>query len=322
MIRKSQLFLAVAALAGMNVAMAACNTTQWGQGMPPGGAAVGGPIADGPVNTDGNAALTNRYSGKCALASSAAGRYVQDGLPSAESSYISRFYVKPNTTGESVVFQAMADEAPDYAIFKISFDATAGAFKFYGSNGAGGFGTPVSVTTVNGSPIVPNRWYMIETDFKRNAGTSGGTLAASVIGNRGNTVALTGTTPSTATLTAGNIVLADAGDGVDYVQLGWVSGGAGTELIVDAFESRRSTAIGSLKRGDANNSGTCTSGDATQALQEVNAITANNEPGLKLGQTDCNESGSVTAGDATCILNLVNADTASGGTRVCGVPSV
>jgi hypothetical protein len=321
MIRKSQLFLAVAALAGMNVAMAACNTTQWGQGSSPGGAAIGGPIADGPVNSDANPAATNRYSGKCSLASNAVGKYVQDGLPQAESSYLSRFYVKPNTTGEAVIFQAMADEATDYAIFKISFDATAGAFKFYGSNGAGGFGTPVSISTVNGSPIVANRWYMIETDFKRNSGTSGGTLAASVIGNRGNTVALTGTTPSTATLTAGNIVLADAGDGVDYVQLGWVSGGGGTDVIVDAFESRRSTAIGSLKRGDANNSGTCTSGDATQALQEVNAITANNEPGLKLGQTDCNESGSVTAGDATCILNLVNADTASGGTRVCGIPT-
>src|SRR5690606_33820953 len=81
MIRKSQLFLAVAALAGMNVAMAACNTTQWGQGTPPGGAVVGAPIADGPVNSDANPAATNRYSGKCSLGSTAAGNYVQDGLP-------------------------------------------------------------------------------------------------------------------------------------------------------------------------------------------------------------------------------------------------
>ncbi len=51
MIRKSQLFLAVAALAGMNVAMAACNTTQWGQGTPPGGAVVGTPLAADPVAT-------------------------------------------------------------------------------------------------------------------------------------------------------------------------------------------------------------------------------------------------------------------------------
>lgn len=320
MIRKSQLFLAVAALVGMNAAMAACNTTQWGQGSPPGGAVVGAPIADGPVTSDANAAVTNRYSGKCSLASAGVGRFVQDGLPQTENSYISRFYVKPNTTGEAVIFQAMADESPDYAIFKISFDATAGAFKFYGSNGSGGFGTPVSISTVNGSPIVSNRWYMIETDFKRNSGTSAGTLAASFIGNRGNTVALTGTTPSTATLTAGNIVLADAGDGVDFVQLGWISGGAGTDVVVDAFESRRSTAIGPLKRGDVNNSGSCTSGDASQVLQDVNAITGNNEAGLKLGQSDCNESGSVSGGDATCVLNLVNADTASAGTRNCGMP--
>ena len=318
MIRKSQLFLAVAALVGMNAAMAACNTTQWGQGAVT--AVVGTPIADGPVNSDANAALTPRYSGKCGLAADAAGDYVQDGSPLAEASYLSRFYVLPNNTGEAVVFQAMADETVDYPIFKISFDATALAFKFYGGNGAGGFGTPVSITTVNGVAIVAGRWYMIETDYKRNAGTAGGTLGISVIGNRGNG-ALTGTTASTASLAAGSMTLADAGDGVDYVQFGWLSGGAGTRVAVDAFESRRSTVIGSLKRGDANNSGTCTSGDATQALQDVNAITGNNEPGLKLGQTDCGENGSVTAGDSTCILNLVNADTASGGTRVCGMPS-
>lgn len=320
MIRKSQLFLAVAALAGMNVAMAACNTTQWGQGSPPNGATVGSPLADGPVNSDGNVALTARYSGKCALASNAAGKYVQDGLPGTEPSYLSRFYVKPNTTGEAVIFQAMADTSPDYAIFKITFDATAGAFKFYGSNGAGGFGTPVSISTVNGAAIVANRWYVVETDFKRNSGTNGGTLAASVIGNRGNGVAVTGTTASTATLTAGNIVLANAADGVDYVQLGWISGGAGTDVIVDAFESRRSTTIGSLKRGDAQGNGTCSSGDITAVLLDVNAITAQQEVGLRTGQPDCNENGSVTSGDATCVALLVNADTASGGTRNCGVP--
>lgn len=320
MIRKSQLFLAVAALAGMNVAMAACNTTQWGQGTPPGGAAVGTPLADGPVNTDANAALTARYSGKCGLGADAAGDYVQDGLPSAEPSYISRFYVLANNTGEATVMQAMADEATDYPVFKITFDATAAAFKFYGGNGAGGFGTPVSISTVNGAPVVANRWYAIETDYKRNAGTSGGTLAISVIGNRG-LGNYTATTASTANLAAGSMILADAGDGVDYVQLGWVGGGAGTAITVDAFESRRSTAIGSLKRGDVNNNGTCTSGDVTQLLQEINAITANNEAGLKLGQSDCSENGTVTSGDATCLLNLVNADTASGGTRVCGQPA-
>ncbi len=319
MIRKSQLFLAVAALVGMNAAMAACNTTQWGQGSPPGGAAVGAPIADGPVNSDANPAITSRYSGKCALRANATGNYVQDGLPLAEGSSISRFYVLPNNTGESVVFQAMADVATDYPIFKIAFDQGSNSFKFYGGNGSGGFGSPVSITTVNGVAIAANRWYMVETTYTRGSGTSAGTLSATVIGNRGNG-SLTGTTPSTANLAAGSMVLANAADGVDYVQLGWVSGGAGTSVVVDGFESRRSTAIGSLKRGDANNSGTCTSGDATQALQEVNAITGNNETGLKLGQTDCNENGSVTSGDSTCILNMVNADTASGGTRVCGMP--
>lgn len=321
MIRKSQLFLAIAALAGMNAAMAACNTTQWGQGatLPPGGAVVGAPVADGPVNSDANAAVTHRYSGKCALRSTAPANYVQDGLPLAEASYISRFYVSASNTGEATVFQAMADKAVDYPIYKITFDAAALAFKFYGGNGAGGFGTPVSINTANGAALVAGRWYMIETDYKRNAGTTGGTLTASLIGGRGNG-SLTGTTPSTVTLTAGNMTLADAADGVDYVQLGWVNGGAGTGITVDAFESRRSTVIGSLKRGDANGINGCTSGDITQVLLDVNAITANSEVGLKAGQSDCTENGTTNSGDATCIALLVNADTASAGTRNCGMP--
>ena len=50
MIRKSQLFLAVAALVGMNAAMAACNTTQWGQGSVT--AVVGTPTPGNPTAAD------------------------------------------------------------------------------------------------------------------------------------------------------------------------------------------------------------------------------------------------------------------------------
>ena len=320
MIRKSQLFLAVAALVGMNAAMAACNTTQWGQGAVT--AVVGAPIADGPVNSDANVAITHRYSGKCALRSTASGNYVQDGSPLAEASYISRFYVSAAVTGgEADIFVAMADETVDYPIFKITYDGSGASpvFKFYPGNGAGGFGAAQTITQANSAPLAASRWYMIETDYKRNSGTTGGTLAVSLLGGRG-VGQLNGTTASTATLAAGTMTLADAGDGVDYIRLGW-AGGTGTgQVNVDAFESRRSTTIGSLKRGDANNNGTCTAGDGTQILLDVNAITGNNEAGLVLGQADANESGTVTASDKTTLLNIVNADTASGGTRVCGMP--
>ena len=326
MIRKSQLFLAFAGLIGMNAAMAVCNTTAWGAGAtaPPGGAVLGGAFADGPVTTDANAAITHRYSGKCGLRANAAGAMVQDGTPLREGAYISRFYVLPNiATGEAVVFQANANEGADYPIFKVTFDMSTPAtpaFKFYGGNGAGGFtAVPATITQVNGANIVANRWYMVETAYTRGAGTNGGTLSASVIGNRGNG-SLTGTTPSTANLAAGTMILADAADGVDFVQMGWISGGTGTAVLADAFESRRSTAIGPLKRGDANFNNDCTSGDITQVLLEVNAITANNEPGLRTGQTDASENGSTTSGDATTVALLVNADTASGGTRDCGMP--
>lgn len=317
MIRKTHLSLALAGLAlAVGSGAQACTTAQWGQG---GVSAIAGtPLADGPVSSDGNAALTATYAGKCALSANAAGDFVQDGTPVAEASYLSRFYVLPNNTGEATIFQAMVDAGVDYPIFKITFDQTAGAFKFYGGDGAGGFGAPVAVAAVNGVAIVPNRWYMIETNYQRNAGTNGGTLGVTVLGNRGN-ANYTLTTPSTAALAAGSMLLASATDGVDFVQFGWITGGAGSLITVDAFESRRSTVIGSLKRGDVNNSGTCTPSDVTQMLQHVNALVANNEPGLKPGQADCNESGTNTAGDVTCILNLVNADTASGGSRVCGI---
>ena len=315
MIRKSQLFLAVAALVGMNAAMAACNTTQWGQGGVT--AVVGAPIADGPVNSDANPAITARYSGKCALRSNAPANYVQDGLPLAEAAYISRFYVLAANTGEATIFNAMADETTDYPVFKITYDAPAAAFKFYGfdSNPAAPvFGTPASI------PAVANRWYVIETSYARGAGTTNGTLSIKVNGNRPSSQVLAGA-PQVATLS--NMKLMDAGDGVDFVQLGWVAGGAGTSVIVDAFESRRSTAIGELRRGDASGNGLCSSGDITQILLDVNAITLHNEPGLKAGQTDCNENGTTSAGDATCISLIVNSDTLAGGNTIqnCGAPA-
>ncbi|HWT14817.1 MAG TPA: hypothetical protein VN581_03455, partial [Patescibacteria group bacterium] len=245
MIRKSQLFLAVAALVGMNAAMAACNTTQWGQGSPPGGAVVGTPLAADPVATGvgGDNTEVARYSGKCGMGSTAVGQYVQDGLPLAEGGYIVRFYVRPTiTSGEAVVMNAMADEAPDYAIFKVAYDGAAQQIKVYGSNGSGGF-----LGTVSSFPAARGRWHAVEVAYARGAGTNTGTLNSSVIGGRNFNVPEFGTA-ATASIPA--VAIAASGDGVDFAQFGWVSGAAsGGGITVDAFESRRSTAIGFLQRG-------------------------------------------------------------------------
>ena len=312
MIRKSQLFLAVAAFAGMNVAMAACNTSQWGQGSPPSGAVVGTPIAGDPVatGTGGDNTEIARYSGKCGLGASAAGQYVQDGLPSAEDGYISRFYVKPNiTTGEAVVFQAMVDAAPDYPLIRITYDGAAQQFKFYGSNG-----TPGSILgTVPAIAGKRDRWYAIETNYNRGAGTNTGTLSISVLGNRN--LAPEAGTPATANLSG--ITINTAGQGVDFVQFGWISGGTGAGVTVDAFESRRSTAIGRLQRGNANGSdAVCNTDDIVAAALDANAILGGDPAGLANGQPDCTEDGQVNANDLVCIALIANYDL--GEDTVCG----
>ncbi len=313
MIRKSQLFLAVAALVGMNAAMAACNTTQWGQGSPPGGAVVGAPLAADPVATGvgGDNTEVSRYSGKCGLASAALGQYVQDGLPSAEGGYISRFYVKANiTSGEAVVFQAMVDAATDYPLIRVTYDGAAQQFKFYGSNG-----TPGSfLGTVPAIAATRDRWYAIETNYNRGAGTNTGTLSINVLGNR-NLNPAEGTA-STANLTG--ITINTAGQGVDFVQLGWVSGGTGTGVTVDAFESRRSTAIGRLQRGNANGTdAVCNTDDIVAAALDANAILGGDTAGLANGQPDCSEDGAINANDLACIALVANFDL--GNDTVCGV---
>lgn len=313
MIRKSQLFLAVAALAGMNVAMAACNTTQWGQGTPPGGAVVGTPLAADPVATgvSGDNTEVARYSGKCGLASSALGQYVQDGLPSAEAGYISRFYVKPNiTSGEAVIFQAMVDAGTDYPLIRVTYDGSAQQFKFYGSNG-----TPGSfLGTVPAIAGTRDRWYAIETNYTRGGGTNTGTLSINVLGNRN-------LNPAEGTAATGNITgitINAAGQGVDFVQFGWISGGAGAGVTVDAFESRRSTAIGRLQRANANGTdAVCNTDDIVAAALDANAILGGDPAGLANGQPDCTEDGVINASDVACIALVSNYDL--GNDTVCGV---
>lgn len=271
MIRKSQLFLAVAALAGMNVAMAACNTTQWGQGSPTGGAVVGAPLAGDPV------AGVKRYSGLCGLRSTAAGQYVQDGLPSAEPSFIARFYVYTGVTGgTATVFRAISDQAgtPDNVI-SVEFNGT--AFDFKNRLGASG-GTLAAA---------PNKWYAVELKWARTTGN----LDVKVQGSAAST-GLTGAF-------TGYSVETPASHGIDMIQLGFIDGTATGQISVDAYESRRSTDIGRLCRADANGNGTVNAADRSIITAELGGTLAS-------GQADCNEDGNVNAADRSCVTNLLS----------------
>jgi hypothetical protein len=282
MIRKSQLFLAVAALVGMNAAFAACNTTQWGQGAtsPPGGAVVGTPTPGNPTAGDPDG-VVRRYSGQCGLRSTGANNYVQDGLPLAEASFIARFYVYTGVSGGTGanVYNALSvgTSVADYSILSVDFTGTAFAFK----NRAG-----ASVFTI---PAAGNKWYAVEVKYTRATNT----VDAKVRENTGAEVTGTGNT----------FTVDNAADGVDYVQLGWIGGTATGEIHVDAYESRRSTDIGRLCRGDANGDLTLNVGDRGAVTTEVLGTALAN------GQPDCNHDGIVNVGDRGCITTRVlNAD--------------
>ena len=101
------------------------------------------------------------------------------------------------------------------------------------------------------------------------------------------------------------------------MQLGWISGGSGGTITVDAFESRRSTAIGHLKRADADSSATCDANDITSLANEIiDVLGGEPTPRLASGQPDCSEDGAVDANDITCTANVIIGDL--GNDTVCG----
>ena len=314
MIRKTQLVLALAGLVGMNAAFAAnCNTTAWGALSPPGGAVAGSPVAGDPSADDGTPNTSSRYSGSCGLVADAAGDFVRDGTPGGagegtpEATYISRFYVRPGTTsGEAIVFQAMANEATDYPVVQISYDGAAQQFIFRASNATGtGF---LPATSTAAAPR--NKWYAIETNFNRTTGILG---ISPLRGNNGQTI-----NPSAASITG--ITLPSGGataDGVDFVNFGWISNGTGGTITVDAFESRRSTAIGHLKRADSNGSGACDANDITALANEITDILVGAAaPRLATGQPDATEDGAVDANDITGTALVIIGDLIND--TVCG----
>jgi hypothetical protein len=278
------------ALGGSQLALA-CQTTNWT------GGAQGAPLAGEPDD----ATPVSRYSGKCGLRSTASGSYVRDNSPAAEPKYRARFYAFTGVTGtgEAVVFRATraSDSA---AMIRVTYDTGVDQFKFYVGPDATADG---SVAAVEG------RWYSIELNYSNAAPAE---LRYTVQGNASNTP-VANNALATAAPTAADVI--------DTAELGWVaSTGAPTGAVnVDAFDSRRTSPIGRLKRADSNNSQTCSAGDITATARDIIAIlTSGNQGVLALGQPDCNENGTVSAGDITCTAQVIIGDLLSG-TTVCGV---
>lgn len=286
MIRKTHLSLALAGLAlAVGSGAQACTTAQWGQQLTAGQGATAGVIAGQPNGAGGGTSL--RYSGLCGLRATAAGQMVRDGTPAAEADYIARFYVRPAVdTGTHVVFR-VAEGAPDGAntmVYRVQYNRANQQFEVVNSANA--------VTAIGAASSAPNaKWYEVKLTWHR----TGGTLDVSVQGNASST-------PNAVATGLTGFGSSGGATGPDYAELGWVGAPvAGTGTIeVDAFESRRSTAIPRLCRGDANNDNNRNSGDGVTVRNEF----LSGGTTLSAGQADCNEDGAVNSGDGVCIRNI------------------
>ncbi len=285
MIRKTHLSLALAGLAlALGSGAQACTTAQWGQQLTAGQGAIGAVVAGQPNGAGGGTSA--RYSGLCGLRATAVGQYVQDGTPAAEADYIARFYVRPAVdTGTQTVFR-VAEGAPDGAntmVYRVQYNRGTQQFEVVNS--------ALAVTAIGAASSAPNaKWYEVKLTWHR----TGGTLDVSVQGNASSTASvqngLTGFGSSGGTA------------GPDFAQLGWIASTGGTGTVeIDAFESRRSTAIPSLCRGNANASDqTRNILDAIVVFNEINAVS------LATGQPDANEDGAVNILDAISLFGIIN----------------
>ncbi len=295
MIRKSHMSIALAGLALFASSQAfACSTSLWGAGLTGGAggaqAALGGVVAGQPNGGGGGTAT--RYSGVCGLRATTLGQMVQDGSPAAEAAYIARFYVHANmTSGTPVVFRA-AEGAPDAAnqpLISIQYNRANQQFEAVNRTG--------TVSAIGAaSSALNNNFHHVHLSWTRATGALDVTVQGAGSSTPSATANLTGFSSTS------------GATGPDYAQLGWVAGTAAGQINVDAFESRRSTAIPRLCRGDANNSNSISVADRAAITAEIGGT-------LATGQPDANESGGVSVTDRAIVTALIGAGATCAGTH-------
>lgn len=247
---------------GFGLNAQACTTDGWQGGFDDGG---GNAVAGSPPDI-------SRLSEFCALKVTGQS-HVQSNFASDER-YIGRFYVFDGLGGAGSVdiFAAFGAEDASGDLFKITFDGSQFVFDASAAGGAASAG----VASVGG-------WNLVEFDWD----TAGGTLKYWVNADAA-------ADPETGSVNAG------AGGTVEAVRMG-APNGLGTQtgmLIFDTFESHRTTPVGAVLVGDANNDGNINSGDIIGVINEF--FSAQN---LAIGAPDCNGDGNVNSGDIICIIN-------------------
>lgn len=271
---KSLAAVVAGALSLVALDASACSTAAWIQDGGTSGV-VGAPIAAQPNSTPTAVA---RYAGLCGLQSSAANNFVRDGSPTAEATFRARFYVRADAGDGKLVFRAR--NASNADMVTVTYNAA-------------GFSFTTSGGTAASAAVTPGRWYSIELNW-----AAGAAMTATVQGNGAAAALPTVTLPG----------VSNAADRIDFAELGWISGGTGSAVQVDAYESRRTTAIGRLCRGNANlNGGSANQRDifdVTTIIAEINATA------LSPGQPDYTENGAIDIFDVTGVVSAINSSPA------------
>lgn len=224
----------------------------------------------GNVTAGGPDISIARYSGVCASQTpDGAVAWVQDNSPGGINRIRARFYVLNGLdSGQSaVVYRGFSDTSGGSSLFTVRL-ATDGTVKLIDNE------TAQQVEQTASTP-----WVSIEIDWSQGSGD--GTISLSVNGQG----------------PVADNSLNNAGSALQSVRLGNLLGVAGT-LNFDAYESRRTTAVGRLLVGDANNSGAVNIADASAIIAELDGT-------LQIGQADCNENGFINIADASCVIALL-----------------
>lgn len=251
--------LVVAALVVASGAFA-CTVTNWEID---GGAVTAGVEAGGPESS--TPVDIPRYSGVCAMrtpANPAQAEYVQNGSPNGLDRIRARFYVFASNGSDAVVYVGF-DETSN-PVFSVTLDQSEPEVDFTA------LGTTVS------APYNPDKWNSIEIDWNAGAGV------VELIVNGSSDIQSPGVSSET----------------VDFVRLGNLTPVA-DQMLFDAYESRRTTAIGRLIVADANGDGTVNSQDIAIMVNELL------DTSFAKGQVDCNEDGAVNSQDLACIVNVL-----------------
>jgi hypothetical protein len=246
---------------GFGLNAQACTTDGWQGGFVDGG---GNAVAGSPPEI-------SRLSEFCALKVTGQS-HVQSNFAS-DARYIGRFYVFDGLSGAGNVeiFSAFSAEDGTGDLFNISFD---GSMFTIDASAAGG--TSATAASIGG-------WNLVEFDWDSAAGTLKYWVNADAAVD-----------PETGMVNSG------PEDAVEAVRLG-APDGMGTQtgmMIFDTFESHRTTPVGAVLVGDANNDGNINSVDIIGVINEFFSV-----ENLASGAPDCNGDGNVNSGDIICIIN-------------------